>query len=73
MGDLPKHITCPDCIDFFSAVDTSEPISRAWANEVHWSHRPLHPNEVGANHRRSARMAYDEWESHSPYRDDTDG
>lgn len=68
---LPTSIECSECRDEIERRwpgRGSEPISRAAVNEMHWQHRPMHPNEVGAAHRKSAKAAYDAWEALSPYR-----
>lgn len=62
-SDLPDTIPCAEC----AAEAGDGPVSRAYVNELHWQHRPPHPNEVGPGRRREAAKAWAEWEALSPY------
>lgn len=64
MTGLPESIPCPECR---AAVEGVGVVSRAYVNELHWSHRPMHPNEVGGSHRARARREFAAWEALSPY------
>ena len=66
-------IPCPECRRWWKAygrdLDTdTQPVSRADAEHVHRSHRPMHPSQVGHNHIRAARKAWADWEALSPGR-----
>lgn len=62
----PTEVECGECVreieDRWPGM-SGEAISRAAVNEIHWGHRPMHPNEVGANHRKDAKARYDAWDA----------
>jgi hypothetical protein len=67
---LPATIDCAECQHAVASMLPGRgDVSRAAVNDVHWQHRPPHPNETGSAHRSMARRAWDEWERLSPYRD----
>jgi hypothetical protein len=67
MGRVVKDtMTCPECIEFFAAVCPGRTVlSRADVDYHHWTHRPMHPSQTGANHRAAAKKAWAAWEAHS--------
>lgn len=65
---LAEGIACGECRDLVREMFPGmAKVSRAAVFELHGRHRPMHPNEVGANHRREAAKAWAEWEALDPY------
>lgn len=61
---MKDTVTCPECLAFFAANNPGQTtLSRADVDYYHWTHRPMHPAEVGANHRVAAKKAWAEWEA----------
>ena len=67
MAELPKSIPCPECQTEVERLGWTGHVSRAAVQALHQDHRPMHPSQVGANHRKAARAAYDRWASQDPF------
>lgn len=67
---MAEGIACDECRvlvkEMFSGMTK---VSRAAVLELHGRHQPMHPNQVGANHRSTAAKAWAEWEALDPYND----
>ena len=68
MTGLPESIPCPECRELVQLhCPGMTEVSRADVLWMHGWHQPLHPDQVGNNHRKEAAKAFKEWESLSPF------